>query len=128
MLSKSVAELIDTENHRFSSYDRILEYIDRNFQRDISLNDLAEISGFNASYISQLFPKKTGLTLTEFVARVRIEKAKELLRTDDMNIGEVAFAVGFEDQNYFSRVFKEYEKVTPKDYRKKLSVNSTAFM
>jgi Response regulator containing CheY-like receiver domain and AraC-type DNA-binding domain len=124
MLSRSVADLIDMEHQRFSSYDRILEYIDKNFQREISLCDLGEISGFNASYISQLFPKKTGLTLTGYISRVRIEKAKGLLRNSDISIGEVAFAVGFKDQNYFSRVFRDCQGVSPKEYRKQLSGNA----
>lgn len=123
MLAKSMADLIDMDNHKFSSYDKILEYIDKNFQRDITLDDLSELSGFNASYISQLFRKRTDLTLTEFVSRVRVKKAKDLLLHSDMTIGEIAFAVGFKDQNYFSRVFKHHEGCTPNEYRKRLSID-----
>lgn len=119
LLVKSIADLLAADKHNFSKYDKILEYIEKNFQRDITLDDLSQLSSFNPSYISQLFRKKTGLTLTEFISRVRVRKAKELLLKSDMSIGEVAFSVGFQDQNYFSRVFKQVEAFTPREYRKK---------
>jgi len=114
---KSIADITGRDDHKFSSLDKLLEYIETNFQRDILLEDLAAISNFNPSYVSQLFKKKIGVTLTEYVCSVRIKKSKELLIKSDMNISEVAFAVGFKDQNYFSRLFKDSEGTTPSTYR-----------
>ena len=67
-------------------------------------------------YLSNLFAKETGMTFSNYLKKVRIEKAKELILTTDMKIYEVACSVGYPDQKYFSKVFKEYTGVSAKQY------------
>jgi len=123
LIAKSIVDVISNDDHKLSGFDKVLEFIETNFQRDILLDDLAVISSFNPCYVSQLFKKKIGITLTEYVSRIRIKKSKELLINSDMAMSDIAFAVGFKDQNYFSRIFKETEECTPSEYRSKLSKN-----
>lgn len=67
-------------------------------------------------YLGNLFAKETGITFSNYLRQVRMEKAKELLTGTDMKIYEVACAVGYPDQKYFSKVFKEYVGVSAKQF------------
>ena len=73
----------------------------------------------NAAYFSKLFKRETGKNFSEYVAEVRMEKAKELLSRGRMNISEVAFAVGFSDVQYFSKTFKRCTGFRPSEYRER---------
>lgn len=78
---------------------------------------LASNSFCNASYLSCLFKKKTGVNISRYVNQVRVEAAKELLDTTTKCITEICFEVGFNDSNYFAKVFKQITAMTPKEYR-----------
>lgn len=83
----------------------------------ISLQDLAELTGLNASYLSQLFKKETGMTVSECIAKERIEEAKRLLALTDLPLLEISARLHFNDQSYFTKVFKKFAGVTPKHFR-----------
>ncbi len=119
LMSDSIEKHMNQYECRFSDFERIIGYIDHNFQREITLEDLAVISNYNPSYISQMFRRKFGFTLTEYITGVRIRKAKELLLNSGMCMSEIAYATGFKDQNYFSRVFKSLAAFSPMAYRKR---------
>lgn len=93
-------------------------YIKLNYQNSLKLDDLASFAHVNSSYLSRLIKQETGVTLTETIAKIRIDKAKELLQCGDLKTYEVANNVGIEDPAYFSQVFKKYTGLTPSEYKK----------
>lgn len=96
------------------------DYINKNFDKKIYLNDVAEYVGFSPYYFSRLFKKSTGMNLSEYINRFRIEKSKELMSDFDLSLKEVSEKVGYEDFSYFSTVFQKYEDCLPSKYRKTL--------
>lgn len=99
------------------SIKKITEYIAGHFADNISLNELAEIFHLNPSYLSALFKQVTGLSFKDYLNQIRTEEAKRLLADTDYSIMEIAVACGFNDQSYFTKVFKKYTGLTPKQYR-----------
>lgn len=98
--------------------DRIKEYIEQNFNKDISRNDIASKFFLNPDYISRIFNKETGLSIPEYQARLRVSRAKELLKAGT-SISEAAAFVGYDNFSYFSTVYKKFEGITPAEFRKK---------
>jgi len=96
----------------------VLKYIEENYTEKITIDQLAEMICVSNYYFCHLFKQVTGKTLSEYINSVRVNAAEVLLKTSDMNITEVALAVGFNDINYFSRVFKKYKKYPPSRVRK----------
>lgn len=97
---------------------KAMNYINENYQNCIKLDILADYVHVNSCYLSRLFKKETGSTLTETIRRIRIEKAKELLISKNNKTYEIASMVGFEDPAYFSYVFKKYTGLSPNYYKK----------
>lgn len=110
------------KNHSSRGYSplvrNIVLIIDVDLSANLSLNTLAEKFNVNASYLSSLFKKDTGLTLTEYVNNKRIEEAKKLLETTSMQIQTIARTCGVFDVNYFAKIFKKQTGKTPGQYRK----------
>jgi len=82
----------------------------------LGLDTFSEKYRLTPEYISNLFAKETGTTFSNYLKRIRMEKAKELILETDMKIYEVACSVGYPDQKYFSKVFKEYNGVSAKQF------------
>lgn len=82
------------------------------------LDDIASYLEVSSFYLSKLFKKATGRNFTDLLAEKRVEKAKTLLRSQ-MSVKEITFAVGFNSQNYFTKVFKKYCGITPTEYKNK---------
>lgn len=95
-------------------------YIDADISRDLSLHSLAEQLNISDGYLSTIFRKETGRTLTEFVNEKRVRTGAHLLRTTRMQIQTVAQYCGIPDVNYFSKVFKKFIGKSPKEYRASL--------
>lgn len=93
------------------------DYILKNYEKKISLNDVAEVLYLNPKYFSNLFKKETGVNFVEYVNSVRLDVARSLLRENKYSIGQVAYKVGFTDLRHFSKLFKEHSGVTPKDFK-----------
>ncbi|HUC92206.1 MAG TPA: helix-turn-helix transcriptional regulator [Paenibacillus sp.] len=90
---------------------------------DITLEQLAEVAGLNANYLSQLFKKEVGIPVSEYIQRERIEEAKKLLELTDMSLADIGVRLQFNDQSYFTKVFKKHTGMTPRQFR---SQNSAA--
>lgn len=96
------------------------EYIKENYgNEDISLNTLCKHLFISTSYFSLIFKQNTGETFVEYLTRVRVEKAKELLKTTSLKTYEISNSVGYSDPHYFSLIFKKATGLTPTDYREK---------
>ena len=101
-----------------SGLDKAVAYIESHFKEDISLNKIAEMFHFEASYFSKLLKKRFGMTYTEYVMTLRINMAKDYLNKTDYSIEKIAFIVGYKDDKYFREIFKKYVGVSPARYRK----------
>lgn len=101
--------------------DEAIKLIQENYNDfNISLNNIAEKLYITPNYLSTLFKNEMGVTFSDYLMAYRIEKAKELLKDIKVKIYEVAEAVGYTDQHYFSKVFKNITGFTPKEYREKI--------
>ncbi|GAB2575920.1 substrate-binding domain-containing protein [Streptomyces capparidis] len=94
-----------------------MAYLERNYRRRVSRWQVAQAVGLSEDHLSRLFHRELGLTLWEYLTRVRVQRAKERLRQSDDSVQAVARAVGFADRAYFSRVFRKVTGVAPHAYR-----------
>jgi AraC-like DNA-binding protein len=107
---------------RRESLARVVRYVRDNLTRRISLADAAVAADLSPNYLAHLIKKETGRTFTDLVTERRMEKAQELLAHTGMRIAEIAEAVGFDDEAYFARRFKQCFDVAPRDYRSKAAL------
>lgn len=101
---------------------KVLAYINENYQRELSLTELSRIIFLSPDYFSRVFKEQVGFTFSEYILRMRIDKAKELLAETDLPMGEVGRKVGYPDPNYFSRIFGRVAGVSPSRYRQMINV------
>ncbi|MFC7679097.1 response regulator [Paenibacillus sp. GCM10028914] len=99
--------------------NKIIDYIEQNYDQDITLKSLARYVMMGENYVSALFKKKTGDTLIHYLHRTRVEKAIEFLTTTDLPINRICQNVGFMNDNYFIKIFKRMTGMTPSQYRMK---------
>lgn len=97
----------------------IREYLDQNYNKDIRLDDLSRSYNISKYYLSHVFKEQYGTSVNNYVIALRITKAKHFLRFTDMTTTEIANHLGYEDVNYFIRMFKKVENITPGEYRRK---------
>ncbi len=121
-LSESVNQLMDsifqyTDVRHAHALHLCMQYIEVHYYEKITLNQLAEMVYLSPSYLSRVFTRETGTTFNDYLNSVRINKAKNLLKYNDLHIADVANAVGFDDQSYFTKVFRRFTGVTPLKYR-----------
>ena len=93
-------------------------YIMQHFEEQITLEDVCAAVGFSVSYFSKLFKKETGEGFARFLVRVRIDRAKELLRDTNLPVAEVCRMVGYNDIKHFVGTFKKMTSLNPSQYRK----------
>lgn len=112
------------KNYSLRNYSSLIQktvnHIDFYYARQISLKSLAEEFCVSPSYLSGLFRKEVGITLTDYIRKIRIERSLILLNTSVLSIQEIAEQVGFLDVNYFTRTFKKYHGISPKKYRESI--------
>lgn len=94
-----------------------LQYIHDHIGEPLAIKEVARHVHLNPSYLSVLFKEEAGLNFIEYVTRLRIKKAKELLLESDLGLDIISERIGLQTTSYFIRIFKKYEEVTPKQYR-----------
>jgi two-component system response regulator YesN len=99
------------------SINQALNYIEENYSKDLSLKKVSDEVGLSLYYFSHLFKEEIGESFVTYLNKLRIRKSKLLLINSNFNIAEIAYKVGYNDQNYFTRVFKDYEDLTPSEFR-----------
>ncbi len=95
-----------------------VNYIHNNFERDISLNDIARFVFLSPSYFTRAFKEEMSLSPINYLLKIRVQRAKELLSETDMKISDIALNVGFSNQQRFNEIFKKNARITPLQYRK----------
>ncbi|AUG57145.1 MAG TPA: AraC family transcriptional regulator [Ruminiclostridium sp.] len=95
-----------------------VNYINNNYERDISLTDISKYVFLSTSYFTRAFKEEMGVSPINYLLNVRVERAKELLRETDAKISDIALSVGFSNQQRFNDIFKKYTQKTPLQYRK----------
>lgn len=104
---------------RYSSMIREAQsYIEKNYMKnEISLSSVADEVGVSPNHFSRIFSQETGKTFVEFLTETRMEHARYLLETTNMNSSDIGVAIGYSDPHYFYYIFKKTQGVTPKEYR-----------
>lgn len=111
-------EISGNDNQDIVSF--IKNYVITNYSRQISLSEICKNVNYSLSNVSVLFSKHVGMSFRDYLKRVRIKKACELLEKSAKSITEIANLVGYVDPAFFYRIFKEIMQVTPKEYRQNL--------
>ncbi|WP_170311697.1 AraC family transcriptional regulator [Vallitalea okinawensis] len=100
--------------------DHIIEYIRKNYNINLCLQDIAGYTNLSTSYIKALFKRRMNISLMRYYRQVRIEKAKELMRESSMSFTEIADKLGYASVHYFSKQFKDITGMTPTEYSKSM--------
>lgn len=98
-----------------------LDHIDTHYSQELSLDSLAKLCGVTNSYLSALFKKETDVNITDYIHTTRLRHALQLLNSTHMTVKDIALQCGYEDSNYFTRIFKKYQGLSPKEYRSSFS-------
>jgi AraC-like DNA-binding protein len=101
--------------------DKARRFIEESYSRRISLSAVAESLAISPNYLSRLFRRETGMTLTAYIQRVRLERAKLLLAEETRTISEIAYQVGYQNYRDFYRNFVKYERASPRQLRRQLN-------
>lgn len=110
----------DTNIPQQKTTDIILEYIRRNSENISGLDDIANSVHISKQYLCHIFKKETGVTVSDYLNSIRINKACEMLRQSNDSITQIAISCGYNSTPYFCRVFRNIMKVTPKEYKKSM--------
>lgn len=114
----------DLRARSLERFNRIFQYIEVNYTQKITISQCAAMINITGSHFCHLFKLITGKTLSDYVNYLRLKKAETLLGNTSLSITEIALESGFNDINYFSRLFNRYKSVSPSQYRKDQSVSS----
>lgn len=105
-----------------SSYNlrQVLDYIRSHLSQDLSIADLAQVAGMSPYYFLRLFKKSMHVTPHQYIIQMRIDRAKELLRSRELSIADIAFECGFTSQSHFTNVFRQSIGIAPRAYQRSL--------
>lgn len=117
----NILTLSPAHKNSWKVVNKALEYIREHFQEDLSLESLARQVFVSPGYLSTLFKKELQKNFTDCLHEVRIDQAKECLRNEQLKVYEIALAVGYRDEKYFSQVFKKWVGLSPNQYRELLN-------
>lgn len=106
---------------KYKTIYAVADYISENFDRQLSLDNLAGQFFISKYYLSRTFKEITGYGINEYINIHRIQRAKRLLEETDMSISEISIALGYESMTYFEKIFKTYMTLSPLKYRKTLN-------
>lgn len=121
---KADADETDEENRSRILFlsQAIADYVRRNYQNEISMQDAAKAMNYSEAYFCKLFKQCFSCNFTAYLAEYRMEEAKKLLARPTVNIKDIGKAVGYGDSNYFTKVFRRYTGMSPSEYRAKLFI------
>jgi AraC-like DNA-binding protein len=117
---------IETNERAFDYYPqlkRVRKFVGANYLHPFTMHEVAAAAGMEVKYFSTFFHAKVGICFHDWMNRVRIAKAQEILATEDRQITELAYATGFADLSTFERAFKKVLHLTPREYKKRVRAN-----
>lgn len=115
----ALIEPVDTRQQEYSPLVQDgLAYLKKNFDHNISLEEICGVLGVSRNYFCYLFKKETGQNLWAYLTEIRLNKAKELLRSTQDKTYAIAYQVGYDNPSYFSKLFKKSTGMSPNEYRK----------
>jgi AraC-like DNA-binding protein len=117
LLRKETTENIEHMIKRIKPFEPVLDYLEKNYSKKVTLDEMAALVHLQPTYFSSVFKKVFGMAPVEFVISKKLDKAQSLLFFTDKSIKEIAFEIGFKDEFYFSRIFKKYLGISPTKYR-----------
>ncbi|MBS3920700.1 MAG: PocR ligand-binding domain-containing protein [Deltaproteobacteria bacterium] len=118
VFEKLTDQIYQTRNARnYQRLKRALDFIETNYGEPLTVDRVAKEVYLSTSRLSHIIKSELGITLGDYISKVRIEKAEALLKDRELSISQIALEVGFPDQSYFTKVFKKIEKCTPKIFR-----------
>lgn len=109
----------NSNNHQETYVQHAIEFIDTNYSRKISIVEIAAYVGINRKYLCQLFSNILNVSPQNYLINFRLQKACDLLTSSNLSINEISNSIGYIDQFLFSKVFKKYKGMSPKNYRDK---------
>ncbi|MEG0775552.1 AraC family transcriptional regulator [Clostridium sp.] len=110
---------------KLNAIDKMIKYINKNYKKKITLDKLAKESGYNSSYVSQLFKSYLGINFYDYLTRIRLREATRELSQSENKILDIALEHGFSDMKAFNSTFKESFGKSPSEYRKQLNNENT---
>jgi len=115
----------DTADSRKEAYvKKAIEYIEMNYSRKMTISELAHSIGLDRSYLGSIFKEHLSVSLQGYLKNYRMDKACELMKNEDLSIGDIARSVGYDDPLLFSKLFRKCKGVSPRQYRKMYIENS----
>ena len=108
---------VKNKNMKMNQIEPIIQYMIRNLDKDVTLEELSHVVALTPQYICRLFKECLNERPFEYISKLRIRQAKKLLAETDLSVLEVGKRVGYDDSSYFCSVFKKIEKLTPVEYR-----------
>ncbi|MBD7914413.1 helix-turn-helix transcriptional regulator [Clostridium sp. Sa3CUN1] len=109
-----------TEKFFSLNIKKTIEYIHKNYDEQLTIDSISKMLNIHKCYFCNSFKKETGMTFTNFLCKFRVEKSKELLLNPSLSILDIAISVGFNNQSYYTMMFKKLTNLTPLEYRKSL--------
>lgn len=122
---ESFSKLVKENNYLDKSpiIKKSISYIDENYMKKLTLEDVAQIVNLNPSYFSHTFKNEMKIPFSQYLNSVRIKQSQYLLENTNQTMQDIALEVGYESQHYFSKVFKNFTNLSPSAYRKQFSNN-----
>ncbi|MBE6052938.1 MAG: response regulator [Clostridium sartagoforme] len=117
----SISKEIST-NSNDSSIKRVVKYVEKNYYKDLKLENLAELFNYNSAYLGKIFKSYTGESFNTYLDKIRIEEGKRLLVEENLKVYEVCERIGYKNIDYFHSKFKKYVGISPLNYKKQKEV------
>ncbi|UZQ86242.1 helix-turn-helix domain-containing protein [Thermoclostridium stercorarium] len=122
LISETINLMLENRKTNSKSYlYRVKAYIDQNYSQDLKVSSLAKMEFIEAGYLGETFAKQFGCSINEYINKVRINKAMELIRTTDMKLNDIAYAVGYKSYNNFFSNFKKIANIKPTQFYERYS-------
>ncbi|MBU5668395.1 AraC family transcriptional regulator [Peptoniphilus sp. MSJ-1] len=123
-IEKSLKEFVNiiisnlsTKSEKKIALENTISYINKYYGKEITLDEISLVAGYSKSHFSRMFKKYMGINFSKYLIDVRLENAAKLIKNSDEGIVDISNEVGFNDYSYFSKIFKEHYKMSPKNYR-----------
>ncbi len=123
---RHIGKTSDARPDRRTRLRRVFQYLEKNYSRKITLSTVSSIAMMSENYFCRIFKSTTGLSFIQYLSRLRIDRAKELLRNSSIGIADISFEVGFSNYNYFDRIFRRQTNLSPTRYRSENSRHTPA--